>query len=126
MLNAARAILAARMATWTTTPICWPNTAPLTSLNAPWVRFSVIAGGDLVDYLTPGGPKAASGYVAVQCFAPAGSGDGVISGHADGIAALFRAYQSGKLICGKADVRTIGEADGWYQINIVVPWTITE
>lgn len=125
MLNAARAILAARMATWTTTPICWPNTAPLTSSNAPWVRFAVIDSRPMTDYLVSG-PNTGAGYVAVQCFAPSGSGDGAISGHASSIAALFRRYQSGKLICGTPDIRTIGESGGWYQINVVIPWTITE
>ena len=127
MLNSARAILAARMATWTATPICWPNTQPLTSSNAPWVRFAVIGRGDITETIHATAPGAEAGYVAVQCFSPAGSGDGVISGHADAIADLFRGYASGKLACGtKVEKRTVGESDGWYQINVIIPWTITE
>ena len=122
MFATARAKLAARMATWTTTPICWPNTPPLTSSNVPWVRFHVL-GGDEQSYVTSG-PVFESGWCVVQCFAPAGSGDGAISTHADNIATLFRRYQSETLICGAPEKVTVGESDGWYQINVKIPWTI--
>jgi len=122
MLATARAKLAARMATWTTTPICWPNTPPLTSLNVPWVRFHVLAGGEL-GYVTEG-PVFEDGWCVVQCFAPSGSGDGTVSTYADAIASLFRRYQSGTLICGTPKKVTVGDSDGWYQINVKIPWTI--
>lgn len=125
MLNAARKILAARMATWTTTPIHWPNTAPLTTSNAPWVRFAVIGNGDALAVLSPNPPSYESGFVAVQVFASAGTGDGTASTLSDAIADLFRGYESGGVQCGNAKKQTIGPADGWYQINITVPWTIT-
>ena len=126
MLNTARAILAARMATWTTTPICWPNTLPLTALNSPWVRFAVLCSGDVYEPLSAGAPVAEAGRVAVQVFVPSGSGDGIASTLADSIADLFRNYQSNKLHCGAIKRQTIGDADGWYQINISAPWVITE
>lgn len=100
MLNAARAILAARMATWTTTPICWPNTAPLTAINVPWVRFAVLSAGDVYEPLSAGAPVAEAGRVAVHAvFVPSGSGDGTTSTLADSIADLFRNYTSSKLHC---------------------------
>lgn len=126
MLNAARAILAARMAEWTTTPICWPNTPPLTSVNAPWVRFTVLGGGDAYEPLSAGAPAAERGRVAVQVFVPSGSGDGTASTITDSIAALFRGYSSGNLRCGSIREQYVGDADGWYQINISAPWIITE
>lgn len=126
MLNTARAIMAARMAEWTTTPICWPNTPPLTALNAPWVRFAVLSSGDVYEPLSAGAPVAESGRVAVQVFVPSGSGDGTASTLADSIADMFRSYQSNKLHCGAIKRQTIGDADGWYQINISAPWVITE
>ena len=125
MYNAARAILAARMATWTTTPIHWPNTPPLTVTASAWVRFAVISNGDAAAWITSGHPGFESGFVAAQVFVPSGSGDGTASALADSVAALFREYTSGQLSCGPATVRTVGDADGWYQINISVPWTIS-
>ena len=126
MLNTARAILAARMAEWTTTPICWPNTAPLTALNVPWVRFAVIGGGDVYEALSAGAPAAEFGRVAVQIFVPSGTGDGAVSTIRDSIAALFRNYSSGNLRCGSIREQYVGDADGWYQLNISSPWIITE
>ena len=126
MLNAARAILAARMAEWTTTPICWPNTAPLTALDVPWVRFAVLSAGDVYEPLSAGAPVAEAGRVAVQVFAPSGSGDGTASTLADSIGDLFRNYTSNKLQCGAIKRQTIGDAAGWYQLNISAPWIITE
>lgn len=126
MLNTARAILAARMAEWTTTPICWPNTAPLTAFNAPWVRFAVLSAGDVYEPLSAGAPVAEAGRVVVQVFVPSGSGDGTASMLADSIGDLFRNYTSNKLQCGAIKRQTIGDADGWYQLNISAPWIITE
>lgn len=123
MLATARAKLSARMATWTTTPICWPNTPPLTSLNAAWVRFHVLA-GDEQAYVTSG-PVFLAGWCVVSCFAPSGSGDGTVSGHADSIATLFRQYQSETLFCGAPEMATVGDdSNGWFQINVKIPWTI--
>ena len=67
-----------------------------------------------------------AGRVAVQVFVPSGSGDGIASDIRDDIADLFRNYRSGKLHCGAIKDQTIGDADGWYQINISAPWVITE
>ena len=127
MANAARQILAARMAEWTTTPICWPNTPPLESTGVPWVRFAVIETGDTTEYVTTGGgPVIPGGLVVVQVFAPSGEGDGDASALADQIAALFRGYSSGGLFCGKIRRSVVGTNDGWYQINISAPWLYTE
>lgn len=126
MLNDARKILAARMATWTATPICWPNTPPLTALNTPWVRFTVVGGGDAYATISTGAAIAERGRVVVQIFAPSGTGDGTISTLRDGIAALFRKYTTSGLYCGAISEQCVGDSDGWYQINISSPWIITE
>ena len=125
MLNTARAILAARMATWTTTPICWPNTPPLTSSNAPWVRFAVLGRGDAYEPLSADAPQAEAGRVVVQVFVPSGSGDGTASALRDSVAALFRNYSSGNLHCGAIKSQEVGDTKGWFQINISAPWVIT-
>jgi hypothetical protein len=121
MINTVRAILAAKMATWATTPISWPNTKPLTSLNVPWVRFSCLA-HDRIWPMT-GTKRILTGEVVVQIFAPSGSGDGAASILADSIGALFSQYASGGVQCDEPDAPTvIGDQDGWYQINASIPW----
>ena len=125
LLDVASGILAARMATYTTHPICWPNTPPLASLNAPWVRFTVLPGELRKPYIGPQSSHDLWGYVSVQVFAPSGGGDGVARRAAWVIGELFRRYESGGLWCGLPEYRAVGDNEGFYQINVLVPWTIT-
>lgn len=123
MINTIRAILAARMATWTTTPICWPNTAPLTASNSPWVRFAVIPFSRTWPTVPAGTKRVMDGEVVVQCFVPSGSGDGTAATLADSIGTLFSKYAASGVQCHepKAPV-VVGDMDGWYQINAIIPW----
>jgi hypothetical protein len=121
MIATVRAILAARMATWTTTPICWPNTPPLSTLNAPWVRFSVIPSGRT--WPMTGTKRILEGEIVVQVFAPSGSGDGTVATLADSIGTLFSKYGASGVQCDEPNAPSvIGDMDGWYQINAVIPW----
>lgn len=123
MLSNARAILAARMQAWTEAEICWPNMPPLTDGNEPWVRFTVLADGDAVSYVTGAdGPKLETGLVSIQVFTPSGTGDGKASELADSIAEHFRYYSSNGLNCGNVKKLTIGVNEGWYQINLTSRW----
>ena len=123
MINAVRSVLSTRMATWTTTPISWPNTAPLTASNAPWVRFLVIPFARTWPTTPAGTKRVMDGEVVVQVFAPSGSGDGTAATLADSIGTLFSKYASGGVQCHepKAPV-VVGDMDGWYQINAIIPW----
>lgn len=125
LLDVASGILAARMATCTAHPICWPNTPPLTSSNAPWVRFTVLPGELQKPYIGPQQDHDLWGYVSAQVFAPSGGGDGVARRAAWSIGELFRRYESGGLWCGLPEYRAVGDNEGFYQINVLVPWTIT-
>lgn len=121
MINTVRAILAGRMATWATTPICWPNTAPLTTLNAPWVRFTVLPSAR--KWPMAGTKRIIEGEIVVQVFVPSGSGDGTASTLADSIGTLFGRYASGGVQCDEPNApAVIGDAGGWYQINASIPW----
>lgn len=123
MIATVRATLAARMATWTTTPIAWPNTPPLTASNAPWVRFTVIPFSRTWPTTPAGTKRVMDGEVVVQVFVPSGSGDGQAATLADAIGALFSKYAASGVQCHepKAPV-VVGDMDGWYQINAIIPW----
>lgn len=125
LLDTASAILSARMKTYTAHPICWPNQPPLTGSNAPWVRFSVLYGALNKPAIGPNADHDQWGFVSVQVFVPTGTGDGVARRVAWAIGELFRRYESGGLWCGLPEYRTVGDSDGWYQINVLVPWAIT-
>lgn len=123
MINTIRAILAARMATWTTTPICWPNTAPLATLNAPWVRFTVIPFARTWPTVPAGTKRVMDGEVVVQVFVPSGSGDGTAATLADSIGAHFSKYASGGVQCHEPSAPVVvGDVDGWYQVNAIIQW----
>lgn len=123
MIATVRATLATRMATWTTTPIAWPNTPPLTASNAPWVRFSVIPFSRTWPTTPAGTKRVMDGEIVVQVFVPSGSGDGQAATLADAIGTLFGKYAASGVQCHepKAPV-VVGDKDGWYQINAIIPW----
>ena len=123
MINAVRSVLSSRMATWTTTPISWPNTAPLTASNAPWVRFSVIPFHRTWPTTPAGTKRVMDGEVVVQCFVPSGSGDGAAATLADSAGSHFSNHSASGVQCHepKAPV-VVGDMDGWYQINAIIPW----
>ena len=123
MINTIRATLAAKMATWTTTPICWPNTAPLTTLNAPWVRFTVIPFSRTWPTVPAGTKRVMDGEIVVQVFTPSGSGDGTAATLADSVGTLFSKFSSAGVVCNEPSAPVIvGDMDGWYQINAIIPW----
>lgn len=63
------------------------------------------------------------GEIVVQVFTPSGSGDGTAATLADAIGTLFSKYASGGVQCQEPEAPVIvGDADGWYQINAIIPW----
>lgn len=120
MINAIRKILDARMATWTTTPIHWANTPPLTGLNAAWVRYEFLPDDRFVP--STGSKRIANGFVAVQVFVPSGTGTGAAMTHADSVGALFANYKASGVICGEPTITPDGTVDGWYQVNVTIKW----
>jgi hypothetical protein len=50
-------------------------------------------------------------------------GDGTAATLADSIGALFSKYASGGVQCHEPSATVVvGDMDGWYQINAVIPW----
>lgn len=124
MFNKARAILATRMLEWDEAKICWPNMPPVSGGNAPWVRFTVLADGDAVSFVTTPTDCTGleTGLVVVQVFTPSGTGDGEASRLADSIAAHFRYFSKDGLNCGNISKMAVGVDDGWFQINVTSRW----
>jgi len=123
MIATIQPILETRMAAWTGAPISWPNGKPLAISNAPWVRFVVIPFGRHWP-TTPGGTKRIMyGEVVVQVFVPSGAGAGAIRTLVDSIGAHFSKYASGGVQCHEPSAPVVvGDRDGWFQINAIIPW----
>ena len=123
MIATIQPILEARMAAWTTAPICWPNTPPLTSSNAPWVRFAVIPFAKTWPTTPAGTKRVMDGEIVVQVFVPSGKGAGQARTLADAIGAHFNKYASGGVQCHEPSAPVVvGDMDGWFQINAIIPW----
>ena len=123
MYDDARRILTQRMSDmWVDTPVAWPNGSPISGVDS-WVRFAVVPG--LLEKTSIGSDVQhyrLSGYVAVQVFVPAGSGDGEAGRMAWEVGEVFRGYGSGGVRCSDPEFRPVGVSDGWYQINVTVPF----
>jgi len=123
MIATIQPILETRMAAWTTAPICWPNGKPLTSSNAAWVRFSVIPFAKTWPTTPSGTKRIMDGEIVVQVFVPSGAGAGAARTLVDAIGAHFSRYSSGGVQCHEPSAPVIvGDMDGWYQVNAIIPW----
>jgi hypothetical protein len=62
------------------------------------------------------------GTIIVQVFTPLNSGTRLAMTHGDTIAEIFRDVQFSGITCREAHIEDIGEFEGRWQTNIVVPF----
>jgi hypothetical protein len=63
------------------------------------------------------------GEIVVQVFVPSGKGAGQARTLADAIGAHFNKFASGGVQCHEPSAPVVvGDMDGWYQINAIIPW----
>ena len=68
-----------------------------------------------------------AGLIIVQVFVPEDTGTQTAAGYCDSIADVFRRQEfsagaSGLIRCRVPNVETIGTRDGWFQMNVEVPY----
>jgi hypothetical protein len=68
-----------------------------------------------------------AGLIIVQVFVPEDTGTQTIAGYCDSIADVFRRQEfsvgaSGLIRCRVPNVTTVGTRDGWFQMNVEVPY----
>lgn len=89
-----------------------------------WCRLTVLSGDN--NQITNGGEKnqaRLTGVVIAQLFSPLGTGDGVSKSKAKQIIDKFSAYRDSKLSFKVGTMKRIGKREGWYQINVNIPYT---
>lgn len=93
-------------------------------INSAWVRLVMVDG--LTDQISLGNAPRFRHYgtIVFQIYVPESSGARVARTHADTIAVIFRNKYFGNPIisCGSPRLTNIGENQGWYQINLSVPF----
>ena len=107
------------------TPVAWPNvTFTPPSPQASWCRFSITNGE--AQQTTIGSTTnnhRFTGVIYIQVFTATNAGDSVALQRADEAAAIFRNWCGTNIRCREATIKTIGaNADGWYQINVSIPY----
>lgn len=104
------------------TPIDWDNVHYIPIPETAWVRFRIL-GGFGQQMSTGAVPlHRNTGIIDIAIFVPLGSGTDVSKGHADFAMNIFRGWQSGGITCRTPYVTRAGEANGWYQVNVTVPF----
>ena len=132
-LDSVRVALVTRMNGWTDAPVVWDGHRVPTAVEmaqaarTPWCRAS-IAQGDRA-HATQSGTIRSAGLLFIQVFTDDGIGPKDARDLADSLAAHLDGHITGALVLRAAHMRdnlpgeaVTGPSDGWYQINVTVPW----
>lgn len=87
-----------------------------------WARVTNIAGQAGATEIGAGPVVHRTGIVIIQLFVPTGSHSLPITQAADKIVSLFEFQDDGALSYFAASAYEVGDANGWYQWNINIPY----
>jgi len=114
---------------WMTTPIrFWSSNAPF---NVPATAYIALMVEEFDGrQITLGGTPQLhryAGQITIQVLVPERTGASVALGYCDTLDDLFRRAQfsysnSGLITCRTPQRRDVGVTQGWYQVNLVIPY----
>jgi hypothetical protein len=104
---------------WMTTPIAYENVSFNPPSNSPWIRLFIINGDSGYNTLNS---FRYVGVVTIQVFTPQNGGTNTARKYADTISAIFRGKEFDGLIFRASTVKSVGISDGWYQVNVTIPF----
>lgn len=121
-------------AQWTATPVSFENTADSTSIRAakdsktPWVRFVIREGTGALDSIgAPSRLERQTGVLIASIFVAQGTGTQTPRTYADDVAAIWRGFFDEPCVHFLTPyVNVVGAADGWYQLNVLIPYQNNE
>lgn len=87
-----------------------------------WARLTNIAGQAGATEIGDGPVVHRTGLLIIQLFVPVGSGTLLISQTADQLTQHFEFQNDGRLSYFAVSVVPAGEADGWSQLNLQIPY----
>lgn len=87
-----------------------------------WARFTNISGQAGANEIGDGPVVHRTGVLIIQLFVPVGSGTLLISQTADQLTKHFEFQNDGRLSYFAVSVVPAGEADGWSQLNLQIPY----
>lgn len=92
--------------------------------NAAWVRVSV-RDGDSEQVSLGNTPRFRHyGTIIIQVFVRRDSGSRLAKTHADTISAYYRnsTFGTPTIYCRAPYITNVGEREGWYQVNVNIPY----
>ena len=88
-----------------------------------WVRLTILDGD--TEQASIGGPTSLYrhfGIIAVQVFVKEQTGTAKARQLADTVASIFRGQKFNGILCRSPAVQRVGVIEGWFQINVNVPF----
>jgi len=105
------------------TPIAWDNVKHQYTPDESFVELSIING--VADQISLGNNPLHRhmGIILVKINTPIDNGTGVALTYADTIMAIFRnALTFSGITCRTPRAEKVGEVDGWYRVNAIMPF----
>lgn len=124
--NSTRQAIEARLAAnWTTTPIRFEN-VPFQETGAPFVALYILDGEGRQISLGQSVTRRWVSVIILQIFTPSSTGTRIGKMYADSLGAIFdraefSAGNSGTIRCRIPSMHTVGDVEGWHQINVTIP-----
>lgn len=108
--------------------INWPNNTvfdpddPDDVFEGLWARVHYEYAGALPVGFGNGLWTRQVGNIIIALYDRRGASDANITNLASRVAAHFQFYSEGTLECLDVTIRVVGEDDGWYRINVIIPF----
>lgn len=115
-------------AEWSATPVAFENAPVFPALEAardsksPWVRFVIRDGdGSLQTVGSDSRLDRFAGVLITSVFVAQDTGTRQAASYADDISAIWKGYAGQSCVrFGTPSITVVGEANGWFQINVTV------
>lgn len=108
-------------------PVKYENVEFSEPVNQPWAALFINPGEGFQASLNPNPTHRIPGVIVVQIFTPKDKGTAQAKKLADKAAGIFRRQvftdpTAGKIVCKTPTLRPAGEVQGWYQLNVIIPY----
>ena len=116
-------------ANWTATKIEWQNTEFEPELGTSFISVTILPGNDEIAGIAgtdSGNMYRKVGVVFFSIFVPVNTGTRQAYTYADTLTALFRGQEINGIRFRQIEVNEVGEANGWFQVNLSIAFEADE
>jgi len=109
-------------ASFATTDIAWENVKFEPEDEQTYVSFRIVHAFEDQASLGDSPLFRAAGFLSIAIMTPEGTGTATAKKNADKIAAVFRGQTLSGIIFRAPRIEEVGNQNGYYQLNIIVPF----